>query len=193
VLFFGADPERWLFVLPALWLLAGVLTATLPRRTQAAALILGYLFVCNLGLGILPAHRDTWTRHRAQAVAHLVGPGDLLLFPGHSWDEYVSFFARAPAEPFPVAYYAARDGIGACLGRLEREVAAARARGGQIYALRLFDGRDDDARGTSELEALGLGRDALEALLRKSFIVVPLDVDGIHLARLDPPVIQGQP
>jgi hypothetical protein len=108
------------------------------------------------------------------------------VFPGHSWDEYVSFFARVRVEPFPVVYYAARDGLSACLGRLEREVAAARARGGNVYALRLFDGRDDDPRGVVELEALGLGPQPLEALLRRGFVVTPLSADGIQLVRLDP-------
>jgi hypothetical protein len=189
VLFFGSDSERWLFVLVPLWLVAGALLSTLPRRRAVAIAVVAYFGVVNLYTAILPAHRETWTRHRATATAERLGAGDLLIFPGHSWDEYVSFFARGEIEPFPVAYYAARDGVAACLARLERAVAAARAHGGQVYAVRLFDGHDDDPRGVVELDALGFPRSALEALLQKGFTLVPqpIEGEGVTLVRLDPP------
>jgi hypothetical protein len=101
-------------------------------------------------------------RQRALAAAGQLHDGDLVVFPGHSWDEYVSFYGRAQVEPFPVAYYAARDGIPAALARLDREIALCRARGGQVSALRIFDDDLDDPRGFAELKQLGLDRAALK-------------------------------
>jgi hypothetical protein len=187
VLFFGADSERWLFVLPVGWLLAGALVAPLRRRAQVAAWVLVYVGALNLVTGILPAHRDTWTRHRAESAAALFHDGDLLILPGHSWDEYIGFYAAAPVHPFPVAYYAARDGLDECFARLDREVAMALLRGGQVYAVRVFDDRDDDPRGWKELEQLGLGRAQLRARLLEGLVPAPLPpLEGLTVVRLDP-------
>jgi hypothetical protein len=190
VAFFGSDSERWLFVLPALWLLGGVLVATVPRRAQLAAWVLLYVGAFNLVTGVLPPHRDTWTRHRAEAAAARLADGDLVIFPGHSWDEYVSFYTAARLTPFPVAYYAARDGAQAAFARLDREVAATLLAGGHVYAVRILDESDDDPRGWKELEQLGLGRAAVRARVTAGFAAAPLgatEAGGeLTVVRLDP-------
>jgi hypothetical protein len=164
--FFGSDTERWIFVLPALWILAAVCVGTLEHRRLAAALVLAFLLVLNLQTGILPQKRDADdTRGRAEASARLLKRGDLVIFPGHSWDEYISFFARVEVEPFPVAYYAARDGAAACAERLKREIDLAHARGGRVLAARIFDELDEDRRGWDELAALKLPRAAVRRLV----------------------------
>jgi hypothetical protein len=193
VLFFGSDSERWLFVLPVLWLLAAVALAIRPGRARIAVWVLAYLAAANLCTGIWPQHRDAGgTRARAESVAHLLHPGDLLVFPGHSWDEYVSWYARPELkiEPFPFVYYAARDGFDACWARLDREVAAARARGGQVIAVRLFDDdetAEPDPRGFDELAALGMGKSRLREQLRARFSPVTIGAaESATLVRLDP-------
>ncbi len=194
VVFFGSDTERWLFVLPALWLLAAVTLALHPGRARVAVWVLAYLAAANLGTGIWPAHRESSpTRARAEAASRLLHDGDLLIFPGHSWDEYVSYYAAVKVEPFPVAYYAARDGLPACWVRLDREIAAAEARGGQVLVVRVFDEDDpspNDPRGFDELSALGLSKNALRERLRA--IGRPVTVgaavpsgDGTQVVRLD--------
>jgi hypothetical protein len=191
IFFFGSDSERWIFVLPALWWIASALLAELPGRVIAIAL-LGYLSIFNLILGVGPAHRDTWTRHRAEMVGALVRDHDLLVFPGHSWDEYVSFFSHKDVEPFPFSYYAARDGLAACVRRLEKEVSTTRARGGRVLAIRLFDDHDEDPRGIDELKALDLDRTRLRALviaasgIPAEAVSQLAEVEGQRVVRLDP-------
>jgi hypothetical protein len=187
VLFFGSDSERWLFVLPAGWLLCGVLAAGSLRRAQKAALIVAYLAIVNLATGILPAHHDSWTRRRAEAVASLFADGDTVIFPGHSWDEYVGFYSRARVWPVPLVYYAARDGVEAGWTRCDREEAAAMMRGGRVFVVRVFDD-DADPRGWSELNALGISRESVRARLSEGRRVVPLEspLPGISVVRLDP-------
>ena len=86
--------------------------------------------VLNLATGILPAHRDLWMRRRAEAVGAVLHDGDTVIFPGHSWDEYVGFYSHARVWPVPLVYYAARDGVDEGWRRVDREVAAAMMRGG---------------------------------------------------------------
>lgn len=188
IAFFGADPERWIFVLPAGWILAAACVLELARPARAAAAVLAWVGVFNLATAVWPAHRDHWPRQKAEATAALLGDGDLLIFPGHSWDEYVVFYGKAKVEPFPVSYYAARDGKAACWARLDKEIAAARARGGRVFAVRVFDDGDEDPRGFWELNTVGVSRAALKEELQhrlRPVTLVPLE--GFSVTRLDPP------
>jgi hypothetical protein len=171
LLFFGSDTERWLFVLPALWLVGAVLVTALPRRAHVAWMVVGYLALCNFVTAIWPAHRDNTVKLRAEAVATLFHDGDLVIFPGHSWDEYVSFYAEAKLEPFPLSYYAARDGVAAAWRRLDREAALARGRGAQVWAIRIFESDDEepDGRGWDQLTPLGETRGRVREQLRARF------------------------
>ena len=187
VAFFGADPERWIFVLPAGWVVAAALVLHLPRPTRAGAAILAWLALFNFATAIWPAHTDQWPRQKAEATAALLRNGDLVLFPGHSWDEYVVFYGKAKVEPFPIAYYAARDGAAACWKRLDRELASAKARGGRVFVVRVFDDADEDPRGFWELSTSGIAKPQLKAKLlegKKPVTLTPLD--GFSVTRLDP-------
>jgi hypothetical protein len=170
VLFFGSDSERWLFVLPALWLAAAATVALLPRRTRVAGMLVAYLLALNLATGVWPAHRDDQVRRQARAAAATLAAGDLVVFPGHAWDEYVGYYADKPLEPFPIVYYAARDGVEACFARLARDLERVKQAGGRAVALRVFDDEDRDPRGWDELAALGLPRSALRERLKAASI-----------------------
>ena len=194
LVFFGADSERWIFVLPALWIVAALLIDALPARRLVAAAVVGAIAVVNLVTAIAPARGDAGPRRKAELAAAPLADGDLLVFPGHSWDEYVSFYGGRRVEPFPIAYYAARDGLPQMWDRLDREAGAARARGHRVFSVRIFDedaALDDDPAGYAELRALGLPRGALRARLKARFSVVPTPVaEGgspeAPVARLDP-------
>jgi hypothetical protein len=188
VAFFGADPERWIFVLPAGWILGAVLVLGRVRPTRPALALIAWIGAFNFVTAVWPAHRDQWPQKKAEATATLLHDGDLVLFPGHSWDEYVVFYGKAKVEPFPLAYYAARDGLSACWARLDREVRAARARGGHIYAVRVFDDGDEDRRGFWELGTAGVSRAQLKEQLGRIGAVTTLQpLVGFTVTRLDPP------
>ncbi|MSP63266.1 MAG: hypothetical protein EXR72_23575 [Myxococcales bacterium] len=186
LVFFGSDHERWIFVLPPLWLLAAAAVAGLERRAWIGAGLVAYLLLANGATAIGPARHDSWDRTRADAAARVMRDGDLVLFPGHSWDEYVGFYTRTRIVPFPIAYYLGRDGQHACLARLDKEVGGARARGARIFMLRLDD--DSDSRGLFELEAMGMPRTEMRRLLGR-FVAVPLATDEpkVTVWRLDEP------
>ncbi|MGZ3439517.1 MAG: hypothetical protein ACXVDD_08370, partial [Polyangia bacterium] len=187
VAFFGADPERWIFVLPAGWILAAALVLELPRPGRAVAAVLLWVGAFNLVTAVWPAHRDQWPRQKAELTASQLHDGDLLIFPGHSWDEYVVFYGAARFEPFPVSYYAARDGAAAAWVRLDKEIGAARARGGRVFCVRVFDDADQDPRGFWELATVGVSRAALkEELGRRGHAVTLAPTEGLTVTRLDP-------
>ncbi len=187
VAFFGADPERWIFVLPAGFILAAALVLELPRPTRAAAAVLLWLGAFNFATAIWPAHHDDWPRKKAELTAAQLHDGDLLIFPGHSWDEYVSYYASARIEPFPVSYYAARDGAAAAWARLDKEIDAARARGGQVFCVRIFNDADEDPRGFWELGTVGVSRAALkDAIARRGRPVTITPTEGLTVTRLEP-------
>ena len=186
--FFGADHERWLFVLPPLWILGSAALARTPRRALACAAALVLLHAENRDIAIAPARHDTWARTRADAAASVMRDGDLVLFPGHAWDEYVGFYTGTRIEPFPFAYYAGLSGHDGCLAALEKEIAEARARRGRIFAVRLFDDTDPDTRGFYELAALGFSpTDLRAALARFRKTPIPTREPKVTVIRLDDP------
>jgi hypothetical protein len=187
VAFFGADPERWIFVLPAGWILAAALIVQLPRPSRAAGAVLLWVGAFNLATAVWPAHRDEWPRQKAELTAAQLHDGDLLIFPGHSWDEYVVYYGAAHFEPFPLSYYAARDGAQAAWLRLDKEIAAAHARGGRVFCVRVFDDADQDPRGFWELGTVGVSRASLkEALARRGRPVTMTPAEGLTVTRLEP-------
>jgi len=183
--FFGSDSERWIFVLPALWLVAGALATRLGRRGRAAAFVVAYLALVNWATAIGPARHDRTVERHVAELAPALRDGDLVVFPGHSWDEYVWLYGRARVEPFPISYYAARDGFEAALSRLRRDLARVEAAGGRAVTARLFVPWDGDGRGFDELRLLGLDRDALERRLSEAFTVERLDDRVSRLRPLD--------
>ena len=191
--FFGSDHERWLFVLPPLWLLAAAALVDgdpRPRRPRQwtaplAAALVGLLALANAVTAIGPAMRDTWDRTRADDAARVMADGDLVIFPGHSWDEYIGFYERRDLRPLPLAYYAGILGKDRCLARVEREVAEARRRGAHVWAVRLDD--TDDTRGFWELGTLGLSRAELSRFLARFRLEpVPTVEPKVVVWRLEP-------
>lgn len=188
VAFFGADPERWIFVLPAGFIAAAALILDRVRPARAAVAVVAWIGLFNLVTAVWPAHRDQWPRQKAEATAALLRDGDLVVFPGHSWDEYIVFYGKARVEPFPISYYAARDGVDAGWARYDRELQAARARGGRVFVARVFDDGDEDPRGFWELGTVGLSRAALKARLAQSATLATLTpLQGFSVTRLDIP------
>ena len=187
IAFFGADPERWIFVLPAGWILAAALVLQLPRPSRAVVAVLVWVGAFNLTTAIWPAHRDEWPKQKAELTANQLRDGDLLIFPGHSWDEYVVYYGTAKIEPFPLSYYAARDGAAAAWARLDKEIAAARARGGRVFCVRMFDDRDEDPRGFWELGTVGISRAQLkDALTQRGRPITISPTEGLTVTRLEP-------
>ena len=192
LVFFGADTERWLFIVPVLLIVAATAFEATRARREWSLLFIACLAALNFALGVWPAHRDTRARVRAELAASVLSDGDLVIFPGHDWDEYITFYAAyggKRVEPFPLVYYIARDGEARTWSRLDREIGAATARGHAVFAVRLFNeaSERDDAPGYVELRAIGVSRIDLDERLRHRFAPRSvLEQDGTVVYRLSP-------
>src|SRR5262249_47610868 len=106
--FFASESERWLFLLPIFFLWTAPAPARSPALGAAGVVILA---IFNLTFGVLPL-RDPRPAALVQTARSVLREGDLVLAPGHGWDEYLDV-----AEPLPknselllLAFYAGRDG-----------------------------------------------------------------------------------
>ena len=171
--FWSSDAERWTFLLPLVWLAA----AARPRRALAVAAL---VFAANVALW-LPAARDATVRARARAAARHLADGDLVLGPGHGWDEYLGFYDGPRVTPFPLVYWAGAVGKAALPSEIARAVAAARAARHAVFLARLSPD-DPDPMGWKELRLFDVTRANVRALLPPGR-VTPV---GDGLERFDP-------
>jgi hypothetical protein len=150
LLFFPSEPERWLFLLPLGWVWA---VPALRRAPQLAAIGLSVLLLYNLVLGVRP-RADPAPALKVRAARAVLAPGDLVVAPGHGWDEYLDLDGPLPrdAELFLLSFYAGRDGDAAALAHLRDAAAHAR----RVVLLRFVE--DHDPQGWKELRRLGLDR-----------------------------------
>jgi hypothetical protein len=173
VAFYASDAERWIFLLPLAWVAAA--TGAHPRRALAVA---GALVVVNAVVW-LPVARDGSLRQRAEAAGRLMGDGDLVIGPGHGWDEYIGFYGPR-VESVPLVYWAGAVGRQGLAPTLAEKVAATRSRGRAVFLARLAD--DGDPMGWKELTQFALTPATVRALLPPGR---PIPVaDGLE--RLDP-------
>lgn len=154
VVFFASDAERWVFLLPLLWLTV----AASARRPAAVAGVCAFLVGANLVVWT-PRVRDDSLRRRAEAAQAGLADGDLVVSPGHGWDEYVGFFSGPRVEIYPLAYWAGALGSAEAV----RADLARRARGRRVVPLRLSG--DDDPLGWKELRPFGITPEVARALL----------------------------
>ncbi len=147
--YFPSDHERWIFLLPLLW----VVVARSERRRDPG--IVAAIALANLILW-LPVAKDRRALDRAEQTATRLQAGDLVIGPGHGWDEQLAMVAPS-VEVLPLVYYAG-------IADLPRTIAERRAKARRTILVRL-DGSDDDPRGWKELLPFGLDRVTIGKLL----------------------------
>ncbi|MCU1279886.1 MAG: hypothetical protein JWM53_3432, partial [bacterium] len=150
VAFYASDAERWTFLLPLAWLTA----AAQPRR---AIMVAACVLAANLALW-LPVARDATMRARADAAARHLADGDVVVGPGHGWDEYVGFWSGKRVTTFPLVYWAGAVGKSALSEQIARTAA-----GHRLFVARFAD--DGDPMGWKELRLFGITRENVRALL----------------------------
>lgn len=150
VAFWASDAERWTFLLPLVWLAA----AAQPRRALAVA---AFIAAANLVVW-LPAARDDRVRVRAAAAARHLADGDVVIGPGHGWDEYVGFYGERRITSVPLVFHAGAVGRAALPATIARACA-----GHRVWLARFTD--DGDPMGWKELRPFGIDRTNARALL----------------------------
>ncbi|MCC6746389.1 MAG: glycosyltransferase family 39 protein [Deltaproteobacteria bacterium] len=174
-LFYPSDTERWLFLLPVLilWLAR----AASPVAWGVAVAVT----VANLVLG-WPAAFDRRDLDRAARVDAAVRTGDLVVSPGHGWDELIGLSRRAPPTRVALIHLVgdARR-LAPALVTLRARITDVARSGGAIYVARLDD--RSDPRGFKELSWAGLPPDGF-ARFFAAWRPRPTGIPG--LSQLDP-------
>jgi len=175
VAFFPSDTERWIFVLPG----ALLLLAPAPgRRTLALA---GAMALVNIGLYQVPLSRDTEPARRAAAAEEICGAGDMLISPGHGWEELVGLGTLQPPRVFPLIHHVgAEGGLSAAVASMRGLAAETEAAGGAVYVARLRG--SPDPRGFKELAWFGLDREGFADLFG-DWTAHPTRVSGLYRLR----------
>ncbi len=139
---FPSEPERWVFVLPPIWLALGATLSLLSVRARAlAGGVVALLFVVNLVDGILPLRADTAARDRVLALRRALPPGSLVLTPGHDWVDYYHFFTGTRVETLSLITLAIehRGDDAAFFRDLDRRLDQALAAGRPVASIRILD------------------------------------------------------
>jgi hypothetical protein len=171
VAFFASDAERWIFLLPLAWLSV----AAARGRARVALGLAAALFALNLMVW-LPHARDLSWRDRARAAGRFALDGDLIVSPGHGWDEYVGFYEGVAVGHFPLVYHAGRLGSAAAMkAQLAADLDDARRRGHRALLVRFDD--PHDPMGWKELLQFGVTRDNWKSLLPDGNSIQPLSTD----------------
>jgi hypothetical protein len=177
VLFFPSDTERWIFLLPALALLLA------PAAGRVAVGVVAAMALLNLFSIELPQARDDEDPRRAAAVDRITRPTDLVISPGHGWDELIGLRSPAPPQRFIMIYYVGMEQVDGGLRRLRQHIGWTEQRHGRVFVARLHDG---DARGFKELGRIGLPRERYDAVFAP-YLPRPTDAPGLwELTRLSP-------
>jgi hypothetical protein len=167
--FFPAATERWVMILPCFWLAVAVALTAVRRGRVAwaiAALVLAVPLVTNVVTVTREREIDRRTLERSRAISTLLRRGDLLLYPGHTWDEYIGFYETVPVERFILASFAGEEqgDAGALFARMHRRIEATHGRGGRVFAVRVFE-PSDSHHGWSLLRSMDILRDDVLAQL----------------------------
>lgn len=150
VAFWASDAERWIFLLPLVWVAAA---ARADRALAVAALVA----VAN-AIVWLPTARDGTIERKATAAAAHLADGDVVVGPGHGWDEYIGFWSGPRVTTFPIVYWAGAVGVDALPSQLARAAA-----GHRLFLARMHDAADP--MGWKELVRFGVGRENIQRLL----------------------------
>jgi hypothetical protein len=152
--FFPSDTERWIFIMPVLALFLGPIA-----RTPIAWILLGAIAFVNIFVGALPQSIDRTKLEVAATVERFVEPKDLVVGPGHGWDELIGLSTPNPVRLISFIFYVGQErSLARATRKLETEIRRTLARGGRVYVARLRD--DHDRQGFKELVWFGMSPEA---------------------------------
>lgn len=148
VWYFGSDSERWIFIMPVVWLAIGAIVATLPVRKQViAATGVAILGAVNLCTGIGPLATDHSTEERVRVLVDHAEMPTLVITPGHDWLSYLSFYAPDARHVEVMSLFALARKHEGNADALFREVTArmddANRQGRSVLLIRVLDPQEN--------------------------------------------------
>jgi len=159
VYFYPSDTERWIFILPVIWLvLAAHLSLLDVRRRRIAAAGLALMFAINLVQAIWPAATDSAPKDRVQALDAVLPRDALAVTPGQDWLDYYRYYTSRDLDSLDLVVMAIQHGgdPAGFYAKLDAGIAAARRAGRSVVMIRILDPTENYRRSPwPDLDALG--------------------------------------
>ena len=204
VAYYPSDPERWLFLTPAVWLALGLVWdaydpppgARLDHRRAAALLVASVvaLGLFNAAFGLLPEARGNRTINGMKALAGQARPGDLVVSLSGLTHPVYGFYLGKPLACDNLVFMDLVKRYGADTAALKEAIRAEirdrLARGGRVLVFGVQGERHVRGEGYpwSHVAHLGIGPETLAEAL-EPFDPTPLPgtgSDAVSIAALGP-------
>lgn len=141
LVFWPSATERWIFILPCIWFALGN-----SIRTSSFLMLVSFplvLFMILVNFWILRKERvkDIEVREKSSYISSFLKEGDMIVYPGHSWDEYIGFYEGKNVKRFILTSIAGelRGDKKTLLNRLEQEIRDVLSCGSRVILVRVLE------------------------------------------------------
>jgi hypothetical protein len=140
VLHYGSDTERWVFLVPLVWLLLSP-AVDRPGGWPAALAVLTSLAFINTWQFSLPSARDVSTREKIAALYNVAPRDTVIVGPGLDWTQYIEFYTgiRPAIITFENVMREKKRNHATFYAELDRRMADAKARKATVIMIRILD------------------------------------------------------
>ncbi|MFV1951376.1 MAG: hypothetical protein ACC630_05390 [Nitrospinota bacterium] len=167
--FFSADTERWVFILPALWLIFALSIAATTTNSDnqitlkqgwGIIIILTIIFSTNLVTTVYPMHKQDSRIKRTAFMARYIKDGDLIITPGHDQTDFVWLYNGIRCDVLQLTYVVGglKEDKNSIFEYMDREIYYKLSAGQRIFLIRIFDDPKDREMiyGWKEITPLGI-------------------------------------
>ncbi|MBI5183479.1 MAG: hypothetical protein HY999_03855 [Nitrospinae bacterium] len=170
IFFFSSDTERWVFILPPLWLIFALSITARKSDKQinlkqrcGIIIILIIIFGTNLVTTVYPMHRQDSRIKRSTFLARYIKDGDLIITPGHDQTDFIWLYNGIKCDVLELTYV-----VGGLKGEknsifeyMDREIYYKLTAGQRIFLIRIFDDPKNREMiyGWKEITPLGIRRE----------------------------------
>lgn len=147
IYYFGSDTERWVLVLPILWLaVADVVSRMSPARRKLAVAALAVMALVNTAQAYWPSSADSSIEARVLALKKVLPKNALVITPGNDWLSYYHYYTSERIDKLTLTEVAEQSGRDPTefYERMGRVLDDRLARGGPVVLLRVLDESDND-------------------------------------------------
>ena len=146
--FFSADTERWVFILPAFWLIFALSIKTTNSDNQinlkqrcGITIILIIIFSTNLVTTVYPMHKHDSRIKRTAFLARYIKDGDLIITPGHDQTDFIWIYNGVKCDVLQLTYVVAglKEDKNSIFEYMDREIYYKLSAGQRIFLIRIFD------------------------------------------------------
>ena len=171
IYYFGSDTERWVLILPVVWLAVADLASRMSTaRKKAIVVLVAVLAAINAVQAFWPAAMDRSIESRVLALRKALPAGSLVITPGDDWLSYYHYYTSQRVKKLTLIEVATKyvnqdqPFFEEFSGAFEKEL----GQGNPVILLRLFDPTENDHTDPwSSLSSLGFQPEKVRARFKR--------------------------